>query len=126
MEGTLSGGKKWASGTATLKYNMEGFNLASGTSLHTYCVEVTLSFIPSTIIVNSQNSSDTYEYTSVYNNQGNLYGTKNIKFSKYYKDSSYGETYLFKCDSKIELGNNVYRIPLATNDAKNIKWIAYE
>ena len=122
--GLFDSGKKWASGTATLGSGYM-FDLAPTSGLSTSHVDIPLSFTPSVIVVTGTDSSNTYEYTSVYENQGVIYEKEKVKFASYYGNTR-RNTCMFKASASIKLANNVYRIPIVANDAQNIRWIAYE
>ena len=69
MEGTLSGGKKWASGTSTLSSTSAKFTY-SGTTvvLAKPYIDITLNFTPSIILVSCSKDSSGFEYLSILNN----------------------------------------------------------
>ena len=126
MEGTLTSGKKWASGTGTISSSVNSkFNYVSGSSTRTsYYFDIALTFTPAVIVVCAYNSS--YEYFSVYNTLGKTWKTNNVKATTYtgtnYSDTT---TYNLSADGKVAIGNNTYRIPVTTNSLP-VTWVAYE
>ena len=127
MEGTLSGGKKWASGTGTISSSTTKFTFSGTTSILAKAyIDIQLTFTPSVIMVNSRDSDDR-EHLSLLNNGGLLYSKSNVKVSGYDIDAySNLSTYNFKNDSCVSLGNNIYRIPMHSSSVSNINWVAYE
>ena len=130
MEGTLSGGKKWASGEGVASSSTTNFTYSDSSSvLSKSYVDITLSFKPSIIVVSSKYNRDGTEYLSILNNMGYLSSVDNVKCSMYNASVAYSSTSIsFKNDEYISLGNNVYRIPLigTYSTISNLKWIAYE
>ena len=126
MEGTLTRGKKWASGTVIAPTNnntTHGFTHINGASIAymPYIDISSINFIPSCIIVTKINGTTNISYHTTIS--GNL-----AMVSSYYIDSNrvYGGSRLIY-DDKIKLDNGVYRIPVYTiNIGDTISWIAYE
>ena len=126
MEGTLTSGKKWASGTGAISSSVYSqFNYVSGSSTRTsYYFDITLTFTPSVIVVCAYNSS--YEYFSVYNKLGKTWKSNNVKSTTYSNANyDYTTTYNLSADGKVAIGNNTYRIPVTTNSLP-VAWVAYE
>ena len=126
MEGTLTSGKKWASGTGAISSSVYSqFNYVLGSSVRSsYYFDITLTFTPSVIVVCAYNSS--YEYFSVYNKLGKTWKTNNVK-ATIYTGANYSDTttYNLSADGQVAIGNNTYRIPVNTNNFPLV-WVAYE
>ena len=125
MEGTLTRGKKWASGNGVTGTTYTLFSFSGETSNgHRMCyIDIALNFTPSTIIVYSYLTGG--EYISIFNNEGVSYSSKNVKVSTYSKNSFTTASHNFIADNKIVLGGNVYRIPVMNSNMQSI-WYAYE
>lgn len=126
MEGTLTSGKKWASGTGTISSSVNSkFNYVSGSSTRTsYYFDIKLTFTPSVIVVCAYNNN--YEFFSVYNTLGKTWKTNNVK-TTIYTGTNYSDTttYNLSADGQVAIGNNTYRIPVNTNSLPLV-WVAYE
>ena len=126
MEGTLTSGKKWASGTGTISSSVNSkFNYVSGSSTRTsYYFDIKLTFTPSVIVVCAYNNN--YEFFSVYNKLGKTWKANNVK-TTIYTGTNYSDTttYNLSADEKVAIGNNTYRIPVNTNSLPLV-WVAYE
>ena len=125
MEGTLNGGKKWAKGTGVSSSSKIYFTTSNAsTAVDVYYVDIKLDFTPSSIIA-SGTTGYSFESLSVLNNLGSIFSIKNVKVTEYSGSSSSPSVYNLKVDEKIDLGNNLYRIPVYTKNL-NIDWVAYE
>lgn len=123
MEGTLTSGKKWASGTGSSSGSVY-FTYLSTTSTKSFSyITIQLDFTPSVIVV-SGNNSDT-EYFSVFNKLGKLWDSTNVKLCAYKGHQLNTTTYNMKVDSKVDLGNNKYQIPVY-GSSTSVSWVAYE
>ena len=125
VAGNVVPGKKWASGTgSSVGSGSVYFTYLSTTSTKSFSyITIQLNFTPSVIVV-SGNSSDT-EYFSVFNKLGKLWGTTNVKLCGYKGHQLSTTTYNMKVDSKVNLGNNKYQIPLY-GSSTSVSWVAYE
>ena len=125
MEGTLTSGKKWASGTGTGTGSI-AFAYHSSSSTRSFpCITIQLDFTPSVIMVSGNNSASDTEYFSAFNNIGRLWGPVNVKIGSYKGSSLSTTTHNIKVDSKVNLGNNKYQIPLY-GSSTSVSWVAYE
>ena len=128
MEGTLTRGKKWASGTGKTSSSKTTVTFSGTTSTTTsYYVDIKLDFTPSIILVNGI-YTESSETVSILNNMGmGSNSVNNVKLSKYSGGtlSSGSTTYNFKSDSYVDLGNNLYRVPYISANY-NVSWVAYE
>ena len=127
MEGTLSGGKKWASGTVTSSSSTTTFSYSSTTSTSTVStryVDIALNFTPSVIIASYYYGN--YEYLTVLNSLGAVHTAKNVKASVYNSANYNSNSYNIKNDSKVSLGNNIYRLPIIYSSSVTVTWYAYE
>ena len=128
MEGTLTSGKKWASGTGTSGSAINNkFNYVSDATTSTrsiYYFDIKLTFTPSVIVVCTYN--DFYEHLSVYNKLGKNWKADNVKTSVYtgmsYSDTT---THNHSADGKVVIGDNTYRIPVGISN-RPLVWVAYE
>ena len=123
MEGTLTNGKKWASGTGSTAGSIYFEHLNNVTAKSFSYITIQLDFKPSVIVV-SGSGSDT-EYFSVFNNLGKLWGNKNVKLCGYSGNYLNTTTHNMKVDSGVDLGNNTYQIPLYKSST-SVSWVAYE
>lgn len=126
MEGTLSGGKKWAKGTGVSSGTATPFTPSNEkTGQGAFYIDIKLDFTPSSIIASGPWGT-TYEALSVLNNLGSAFSKRNVKATQYGGSTSTTTgVYNFKVDEKIDLGNNLYRLPIYTKNL-NIDWVAYE
>ena len=126
LEGTLTSGKKWASGSGqTVGYGKSSeFNYANSTSSNR-CgyVDITLSFTPSTIVMYERGNAD--EGVVIYNKKGIHWNANTVKSSRYDGDTHQVTTYNYCADAKVNLGNNVYRLPGSVGGF-SVSWEAYE
>jgi hypothetical protein len=128
LEGTLTSGKKWASGTGTVNSGINNkFNYVyDGTTStrNTYYFDIKLTFTPSVIVVCAYN--DFYEHLSIYNKLGKTWKTDNVKTTVYAGSvNSSTSTHNHSADVKVAIGNNTYRIPVGANNLP-VVWVAYE
>lgn len=125
MEGTLNGGKKWASGTSVLSSTKSSFTYSGTTASPShYYTDIQLDFTPSLIVVVGHSIAT--EYLAVFNSMGQVYSKDNIKFATYGQSNASQNTYNFKIDDYVSLGDNIYRIPMIPSIATGITWYAYE
>ena len=129
MEGTLTSGKKWASGTTRSSSVRKSFKYAgtTGTTSLSY-IEISLGFTPSTIRTyywGGGPGSD--EYVSIYSTGGATYGGKTVKLAGYGQSTVSITKYTtnLAVDSNVSLGNNKFRIPVGNMDVDTY-WVAYE
>lgn len=138
LEGTLSGGKKWAEGTVgSVSTSSSPFQyVSSSTSASFRYIDITLDFKPSIIVVTGGNASSYTgasfrTYMLVYAPNEPIYEDSNliktVKVGAFDHDSYSNTSYNFRGDgSYIEIGNGVYRMPAPYTPMYNIRWIAYE
>ena len=120
MEGTLTSGKKWASGTySTLTTSTKTFEYSGSTGTFKACyLEITgLSFKPSVIVA---------YYSSGYSGpmsvlRGNYVYTAYISAS-----TSSNTTKSFKANSNVYINNTTVHLPCVDVSAANYVWYAYE
>ena len=125
MEGTLNGGKKWASGTSVLSSTKSSFTYSgTTTSASYYYADIQLDFTPSLIVVAGYAIAS--EYLDVFNIMGQVYAKVNIKVASYGLSSFSQTTYSFKINDYVSLGDNIYRIPAIASNVTDITWYAYE
>ena len=129
MEGALTSGKKWASGTTRSSSVRKSFKYAgtTGTTSLSY-IEISLGFTPSTIRTyywGGGPGSD--EYVSLYSTGGATYGGKTVKLAGYGQSTVSITKYTtnLAVDSNVSLGNNKFRIPVGNMDVDTY-WVAYE
>ena len=124
MEGTLSGGKKWASGKVNITTNeyktfylLDGSNGVSGIR---YLNISNLSFTPSIILAYCK-VSNSLVYTTIYLN--GLFTS--VAYARGWNSSNGG--YIFKNDANVVNGN-VFTLPTKINSSTsyNFTWIAFE
>ena len=126
MEGTLTSGKKWASGTGAISSSVNSkFNYVLSGSLPStsYYFDIKLTFTPSIIVVCAYDNN--YEFFSVYNKLGKTWKPDNVKSSTYTGTTSRTYTHNLSADGNVAIGNNTYRIPVDTNSLPLV-WVAYE
>ena len=122
--GSIALAKKWASGTGALTSAKADFTYSGTTSTETlYYIEIGLNFSPSIIVVTANNT--TLEYLAVFNREGGKYSKNNVKCALYNSTSS-ATNASYKANNSVDLGNNVYRMPLMGSNIANISWIAFE
>lgn len=124
MEGTLTSGKKYASGTAFVK-DSTVFNYCSGANVNLSYVEIQLDFQPSTIIVTGTQATSNEIY-SLYNSISKGSYAKTVKVGRVGTSSSSLTSQNIMVNDVVEPGGNVYRIPVSQSSSLNISWIAYE
>ena len=123
MEGTLTSGKKWASGTGT---GSTAFGYHSTSSSPSFpCITIKLNFTPSVIMVSGNNSNSDTEYFSAFNKISRLWGPMNVKVGSYKGNTLNTYTHNIKVDSRVDLGYNEYRIPIY-GSSTSVSWVAYE
>ena len=123
MEGTLTSGKKWASGTiASSSSDAVSFTAGAGGSVNAYrYYDIALNFVPSYIFLFGNTSS--IVYYSFYQTDG-YYG-KMVTIATAQSVFNKSNTQILLADDKVCLSNNIYRMPMITS-VPNVKWIAYE
>ena len=126
MEGTLTGGKKWASGRGTHSNSTTSFKYVSGSSLSSYYIEIgNLGFKPSIAIYWGENSNGRGVVFGMYNVNGNAYTSDPaVLYAFRYLDSN-NTTYTYNIQGKFE--NDVLYLPIQTYEKDNVfNWIVYE
>ena len=120
--GNISTGKKWASGNNSKPTQLQTFYASGGSSRQFYYTDICLDFAPSCIVVITEAVSSTTGHFAVYLKQ-----SKSCLVS--YFSPNYitinGATFNVAIDNRIDLGDNIYRIPMDQNTL-SVNWYAYE
>ena len=123
MEGTLTSGVKYASGTSSVN-GSSTFTYVNGQTGSFSYTEIQLDFQPSTILVTGTQGT-AYEVCSIYNSISKGSQARTVKSHRQNTSIASYSGQNFKIDKYVEPGGNVYRIPLNQSTSENITWEAY-
>ena len=69
---------------------------------------------------------NTSECLTVLNNIGTMGTANNVKCSIYNYSNYSNNSFNFKNDANVTLGDNTYRLPLTISSVTDITWVAFE
>lgn len=123
--GTISTGKKWASGTS-IASNWKNFKYQQTTSsVGTAYIVIPLEFTPTVIVASCNYGS--YEYISTYRKFEGVWNNNSVKFMEHSSTSRSTIGYNAYLVNGTDIVNNTYHLPTYPNNNNlTYSWIAFE